>query len=42
MVSSFGSECGKCKGKFKPEVYDFHHLNPEEKEFTFGSSKCIS
>lgn len=42
MVAAFGNECGKCKGKFKPEIYDFHHLNSEEKKFSLSNSKCIS
>ena len=31
-IEYLGGECSHCKGKFHRSVYDFHHLNPEEKE----------
>lgn len=27
-----GNVCAHCGGAFPPAVYDFHHVNPEEKE----------
>lgn len=30
--------CGYCKDI--PRVYDFHHSNPDEKDFTIGNCKC--
>ena len=35
-VDFLGGECMDCGGKFPPPVYDFHHLNPKEKEFNLG------
>lgn len=37
MVNSFGGKCGICKQTFPNEVFDFHHLNPEEKELKLTS-----
>jgi hypothetical protein len=37
MVEAFGSECCICKIKSYPEIYDFHHINPDEKEFGIGA-----
>lgn len=31
-VASFGGVCQDCGGEYPTEVYDFHHLNPEEKD----------
>jgi len=31
-----GGKCEKCGLIDEPCVYDFHHLNPKEKEFSFG------
>lgn len=44
MVAAFGGICGKCKEEFPQEVFEFHHLNPDEKDFGLGSirSNCIS
>lgn len=36
MVKEFGNKCYYCKGEFHPAVFDFHHVNPSEKEFGFG------
>lgn len=27
-----GEKCGDCKNSFPAPVYEFHHLNPKEKE----------
>lgn len=32
-----GGCCKDCKGTFPPYVYDFHHLDPKEKEGTLGT-----
>ena len=31
-VSYLGGSCLDCKGTFPAAVYDFHHLNPKDKE----------
>jgi hypothetical protein len=33
-VSKFGGKCNKCNGEFPDYVFEFHHLNPDEKEKT--------
>lgn len=44
MVESFGGICGICKQRFRPEIYDFHHINPQEKTFQFSKirANCIA
>lgn len=32
LVDRKGGKCARCNGVFPPEVYDFHHTNPKEKE----------
>lgn len=41
-ISLLGGKCNSCQGVFDPCVYDFHHLNPEEKEFTIGENMLVS
>lgn len=36
LIKFLGGKCSKCFGVFDPVVYDFHHKNPQEKEFTIG------
>ena len=33
LVKGFDNKCFLCQNTFPQEVYDFHHINPEEKEF---------
>jgi len=44
MVKSFGNKCSVCGITFPQEVFEFHHLNPETKEFNLGRirSNCFS
>ena len=44
MVSAFGGKCCVCKKEYPQEVFEFHHLIPDEKSFGLGSirSGCIS
>lgn len=37
LVESFGNKCQVCGMSFPQSVYDFHHLNPAEKEFGVGA-----
>lgn len=36
LVALFGGICTICKGIFHPAAYDFHHLNPKEKDFNIA------
>jgi hypothetical protein len=36
-IDYLGGECVDCKGVFPTSVYDFHHLDPSEKEFNLGN-----
>lgn len=33
-INYLGGKCADCGGVFHRRVYDFHHVNPEEKEHT--------
>lgn len=35
-IEYLGGQCADCELIDIPAVYDFHHLNPSEKEFSFG------
>lgn len=37
IIDKFGNVCSVCGCSFPPPVYDFHHLDPTEKEFNIGS-----
>lgn len=37
LVESFGHKCAYCGLVDNPILYDFHHLNPAEKEFGIGN-----
>ena len=41
-INKLGGKCSKCDGVFDPCVYDFHHMNPEEKDFTIGENMLVS
>lgn len=36
MIDAFGGKCGVCGYNRCAEALEFHHINPEEKEFGFG------
>ena len=38
LISVFGSKCCICGFNSYPEALDFHHVNPEEKEFPLSSN----
>ena len=33
MMEYKGGKCQRCNGIFDPEVFEFHHRNPKEKEY---------
>lgn len=37
LVKAFGGRCQHCEKEFPVVVFDFHHLNPEEKSFGLGN-----
>lgn len=41
-VAYKGGSCERCNGKFHPAVYDFHHVDPTQKDFSIGHSKMLS
>jgi hypothetical protein len=41
LVEGFGSKCSICKIQDDPVIYDFHHLDSEQKDFQL-SSKVMS
>jgi len=44
MVKSFGNKCSVCDNTYPQEIFEFHHLKPETKEFNLGRirSNCFS
>lgn len=41
-VELLGNHCQDCKQQFPLSVYDFHHLNPKEKDFHIGNQRTWS
>jgi predicted HNH restriction endonuclease len=41
LIGRKGGKCSICSGTFDPCVYDFHHTNPADKEFTIGENMNI-
>ena len=42
MVAAFGKKCCICKKEYPQEIFEFHHLDPDDKLFGIGSIKSIS
>lgn len=36
-----GGKCEVCGGYFHPAIFDFHHKNPDEKDFSIGHVKAL-
>lgn len=36
LVATHGGTCVDCDGAFRPECFDFHHRNPDYKDFTLA------
>lgn len=36
-IQAFGNKCFICNNSYPNSVYDFHHINPSEKEISFGN-----
>lgn len=41
-IKLLGGKCQICGGVFHPAVYDFHHKDPDEKDFSFGHGRNLS
>ena len=41
-VERMGGACHDCGGEFHPAVFDFHHLVPSEKEFSWTKMRLVS
>lgn len=41
-VEYMGSKCTDCGGEFHPSVYDFHHLDPSQKDYSPGKGLKMS
>ena len=37
-----GGVCVDCGGTFHPCVYDFHHVDPSQKDFNLAKYKCLA
>ena len=37
-IDYMGGACNHCKGSFHPAVYEFHHLDPGQKDFGISLS----
>lgn len=42
ILEFFGGKCAHCGLVAIPDVYDVHHINPDEKEFQIGTNMGIS
>lgn len=40
-IEHLGGKCSRCGGVFPSCVYDFHHVNRDEKEFTIGENMLV-
>ena len=41
-IELLGGACHHCGGIYPPCVYDFHHTNPANKDFTIGENMLVS
>ena len=40
-VKLLGGKCQVCGGVFHNASYDFHHKDPNEKDYALGNKKCL-
>jgi hypothetical protein len=40
-VAHFGGVCFDCEGRYPPYVYEFHHLDPTQKDFNPSSAMSM-
>ena len=41
-IENMGNKCHDCENTFPFVVYDFHHLDPNEKEFDWSKMRLVS
>lgn len=41
-IQYLGGSCNRCKKKHAPEIYDFHHVVPGNKDFTWQKLRLKS
>lgn len=41
-IIHFGNKCGDCQTTFHPNVYEFHHLDSTQKEYSWGKLRLFS
>jgi hypothetical protein len=41
-IKQLGGQCSSCRQSYPSCVYDFHHINPNEKEFTIGEHMGVA
>lgn len=42
IVEEKGSICADCKCQYHYSVYEFHHLDPSQKEFSWSKAKTLT
>jgi predicted metal-binding protein len=40
-IDMLGGKCNRCNTTYEPCVYDFHHTDPAEKDFTIGENMLV-
>jgi len=40
-IAMLGGKCQRCNQEFDPVCYDFHHIDPTQKEVTIGENMLI-
>lgn len=41
-IERFGSKCKDCEQSYHYSVYEFHHLHPDKKEYTWTKMRLMS
>lgn len=42
VITQFGNQCKDCKISYHPNVYEFHHLDPKQKEYSWHKMRLFS
>ena len=42
VVQQFNNRCEDCKNSFHYSIYEFHHLNPEQKDHSWNTMRLMS
>jgi len=41
-IKQFGGVCQDCKQEFHPAVFEFHHLDPSQKDYSWTKMRLLS